>query len=84
MTSIASALLSSSSSTTTTSSSSNELHLKFDKILRLRVYNTKYWKTECFGLTAVVTLIDEYGDIEYIGGTYGSNRIPIPRLSVYY
>ena len=78
MTSIASALLSSSSSTTTTtSSSSNELHLKFDKILRLRVYNTKYWKTECFGLT-VATLIDKCSDIEYIGGTYGSNRTPTP------
>ena len=35
------------------------------------------WKTECFGLT-VATLIDKCSDIEYIGGTYGSNRIPTP------
>ena len=52
---------------------SAELHLKFDKILRLRVYNTKYWKTECFALT-VATLIDKASEIEYVGGTYGANR----------
>jgi pre-mRNA-splicing factor 38A len=59
--------------------SSSELHLKFDKILRLRVYNTKYWKTECFGLT-IATIIDKCSEIEYIGGTYGSNRTPSPFL----
>ena len=56
---------------------SAELHLKFDKILRLRVYNTKYWKTECFALT-VATLIDKASEIEYVGGTYGANRAPTP------
>ena len=56
---------------------SAELHLKFDKILRLRVYSTKYWKTECFALT-VATLIDKASEIEYVGGTYGANRAPTP------
>jgi pre-mRNA-splicing factor 38A len=50
-----------------------------DKILRLRVYNTRYWKEECFGLT-VATVIDKAAALDHVGGTFGGSRKPCPFL----
>lgn len=46
-----------------------------EKITRLKIYNTVYWKEECFGLTAA-TIIDKAVELKYYGGTYGGNLIP--------
>lgn len=37
-----------------------------DHITRTRVFNNKYWKEECFGLTAV-TLVDKAIKLDSIG-----------------
>lgn len=29
-----------------------------EKIIRSRIYDSKYWKEECFALTGKITLID--------------------------
>lgn len=46
-----------------------------EKITRLKIYNSTYWKEECFGLTAA-TLLDKAVALKYCGGTYGGNRQP--------
>ena len=46
-----------------------------EKILRMKVYATQYWKEYCFGLTAE-TLVDRAIELEHIGGTYGGIRKP--------
>eukprot|EP01080_Neovahlkampfia_damariscottae_P004326 gene4326-7682_t len=46
-----------------------------DQILRNRIYNYKYYKEQCFGLSAE-TLIDKAVELEAIGGTFGGNRKP--------
>mmetsp|Transcript_22437 Transcript_22437/g.29097 ORF Transcript_22437/g.29097 Transcript_22437/m.29097 type:complete len:397 (-) Transcript_22437:203-1393(-) len=50
-----------------------------EKILRMKIYGARYWKEECFGLTAE-TLVDKAMDLKYIGGTYGGNRKPTKLL----
>ncbi|KAI9306155.1 Pre-mRNA-splicing factor 38 [Cunninghamella echinulata] len=45
-----------------------------EKIIRERIYDSMYWKEECFGLTAV-TLMDKAVELNCIGGEYGS-QIP--------
>ncbi|SAM05936.1 hypothetical protein [Absidia glauca] len=45
-----------------------------EKIIRERVYDSMYWKEECFGLTAV-TLMDKAVELNAIGGEYG-NQVP--------
>lgn len=32
-----------------------------EKIIRLRVYDCKYWKEECFGLTGMQCRLDSHG-----------------------
>ncbi|KAI9189918.1 hypothetical protein H9P43_001351 [Blastocladiella emersonii ATCC 22665] len=54
------------------------LQLKIEKIIRSRVYETRYWKEECFGLNAE-TLIDKAVELDAIGGQYG-NQVPTPFL----
>ena len=56
-----------------------KLSERVDKILRLRIYNTRYWKEQCFGLT-VATLIDKAVALDHIGGTFGGARKPCPFL----
>ena len=46
-----------------------------EKILRMKVYATQYWKEYCFGLTAE-TLVDRAIEIDHVGGTYGGIRKP--------
>ena len=46
-----------------------------EKILRMKIYNSTYWKERCFGLTAE-TLVDEAVGLKFVGGTYGGARKP--------
>jgi pre-mRNA-splicing factor 38A len=46
-----------------------------EKITRLKIYNSVFWKEECFGLTAE-TIIDKAVALKYVGGTYGGNIKP--------
>ena len=53
----------------------NQLSNKMGKILRMRIYNTRFWKEECFGLN-VSTLLEKATALDHIGGTYGGARKP--------
>ncbi|KAI8093244.1 PRP38 family-domain-containing protein [Halteromyces radiatus] len=44
-----------------------------EKIIRERIYDSMYWKEECFGLTAV-TLMDKAVELNSIGGEYGNHE----------
>ncbi|KRX10509.1 hypothetical protein PPERSA_01521 [Pseudocohnilembus persalinus] len=46
-----------------------------DKILRNKIYNCRYWKENCTGLTAE-SLVDEAIQLEYVSGSYGGFRQP--------
>lgn len=50
-----------------------------EKIIRSRIYDSKYWKEECFALTAEL-LVDKAMEIRYIGGVSGGNIKPCPFL----
>ena len=50
-----------------------------EKIIRSRVYDSKYWKEECFALTAEL-LVDKAMELRFIGGVYGGNVKPTPFL----
>jgi len=50
-----------------------------EKIIRMRVYDSKYWKEECFALSAEL-IVDKGMELRYIGGTYGGNIKPTPFL----
>ena len=50
-----------------------------EKITRLKVYNSQYWKEQCFGLTSEL-LVDKAIALKYIGGTYAGNNKPTPFL----
>ncbi|XP_022087386.1 pre-mRNA-splicing factor 38A-like [Acanthaster planci] len=50
-----------------------------EKIIRSRIYESKYWKEECFALSAEL-LVDKAMELRYIGGTYGGNIKPSPFL----
>ncbi|MCP9263674.1 Pre-mRNA-splicing factor 38A [Dirofilaria immitis] len=45
-----------------------------EKIIRTRIYDSKYWKEECFALT------DKGMELRYIGGIYAGNVKPTPFL----
>jgi pre-mRNA-splicing factor 38A len=44
-------------------------------ITRQKIYDCRYWKEECFGLTAV-DILDKATKLTCIGGTYGGNAQP--------
>ncbi len=46
-----------------------------EKITRLKIYNSTYWKEQCFGLTAE-SLLDKAVVLKYCGGTYAGNVKP--------
>lgn len=46
-----------------------------EKITRLKVYNSRYWKEQCFGLTSEL-IIDKAVTLRYVGGTYAGNNKP--------
>ncbi|XP_066154725.1 pre-mRNA-splicing factor 38 [Euwallacea fornicatus] len=50
-----------------------------EKIIRSRIYDSKYWKEECFALTAEL-LVDKAMELRFIGGVYGGNIKPTPFL----
>ncbi|XP_072019329.1 pre-mRNA-splicing factor 38A-like [Amphiura filiformis] len=50
-----------------------------EKIIRSRIYESKYWKEECFALTAEL-LVDKAMELKFVGGTYGGNVKPSPFL----
>jgi pre-mRNA-splicing factor 38A len=46
-------------------------HYLIEKIVRLKIYDTPYWKEQCFGLTAA-SLAERAARIRYVGGTFGT------------
>ena len=50
-----------------------------DKIVRNNIFNSRYWKEECFGLTAE-SLVDKAIELNYVGGTYSGTNKPTPFL----
>ncbi|ORX64889.1 PRP38-domain-containing protein [Anaeromyces robustus] len=44
-----------------------------EKIIRSRIYESLYWKEDCFGLTAE-SLIDKADQLPCIGGQYGNQK----------
>jgi pre-mRNA-splicing factor 38A len=50
-----------------------------EKIIRTRIYESKYWKEECFALSAEL-LVDKAMELKYIGGSFGGNVKPTPFL----
>jgi pre-mRNA-splicing factor 38A len=50
-------------------------HYLVEKIVRLKIYDSPYWKEQCFGLTAS-TLAERAAKIRYACGTFGGTRQP--------
>ncbi|XP_052069737.1 pre-mRNA-splicing factor 38A-like [Mytilus californianus] len=50
-----------------------------EKIIRTRIYECKYWKEECFALTAEL-MVDKAMDLKFVGGVFGGNIKPTPFL----
>jgi pre-mRNA-splicing factor 38A len=50
-----------------------------EKIIRLRIYDSPYWKEDCFALTGEL-LVDKAMGLNYVGGVYGGNIKPTPFL----
>nr|XP_045586833.1 pre-mRNA-splicing factor 38-like [Procambarus clarkii] len=50
-----------------------------EKIIRTRIYDSRYWKEECFALSAEL-LVDKAIALRCIGGIHGANSIPTPFL----
>ncbi|NXD90146.1 PR38A factor, partial [Chaetorhynchus papuensis] len=50
-----------------------------EKIIRRRIYESQYWKEECFGLTAEL-VVGKAMELKYVGGVYGGNIKPTPFL----
>jgi pre-mRNA-splicing factor 38A len=46
-----------------------------EKVIRSRIWDSQYWKEQCFALTAV-TLIDRAAEVHYVGGTFGGHNRP--------
>ncbi|TIB92827.1 PRP38-domain-containing protein [Wallemia mellicola] len=53
----------------------NPQHL-IENVIRQRIYESAYWKEQCFALTAE-TIIDKAVEMQSIGGVYGNLR-PLP------
>jgi len=50
-----------------------------EKIIRTRIYDSLYWKEQCFGLSAEM-IVDRGMELRYIGGIYGGNIKTSPFL----
>ncbi|KAL1137803.1 hypothetical protein AAG570_009499 [Ranatra chinensis] len=50
-----------------------------EKIIRSRIYECKYWKEECFALSAEL-IVDKAMELRFIGGVYGGSIKPTPFL----
>ena len=53
--------------------------LLLEKITRERIYASRYWKEQCFGLNAE-TLIDRAVQLKWAGGCVGAHQKPTPFL----
>lgn len=51
-----------------------------EKIIRSRIYETKYWKESCSLLNSALVVQKAVDDLRYIGGVYGGNIKPTPFL----
>lgn len=51
-------------------------------ITRQRIYDSQYWKEECFGLTAADVVEKAAVHLQAIGGSYGGNSKPTRFLSL--
>ncbi|CBZ54370.1 putative PRP38 family domain-containing protein [Neospora caninum Liverpool] len=49
------------------------------RIIRRKIYESVYWKEQCFALTAE-TVLEPCVALTYVGGTYGGKRQPAPFL----
>lgn len=52
-----------------------------EKIIRTRIYESRFWKEDCFGLSAA-DVLDKAIALRFIGGIYGGNIKPTPFLSL--
>lgn len=50
-----------------------------EKIIRSRIYDNKFWKEECFALSAEL-LVDKAMSMRFVGGVFGGNIKPTPFL----
>lgn len=50
-----------------------------EKIIRSRIYDNKFWKEECFALSAEL-LVDKAMLMRFVGGVFGGNIKPTPFL----
>lgn len=50
-----------------------------EKIIRSRIYDSKYWKEECFALSAEL-VVDKAMELRFVGGVFGGNIKPTPFL----
>ncbi|CAF0987568.1 unnamed protein product [Rotaria magnacalcarata] len=50
-----------------------------EKIIRSRIYDSRYWKEDCFALTAEL-VVDKAVELKCIGGVCGANIRPAPFL----
>ena len=50
-----------------------------EKIIKTRIYESIYWKEQCFGL-ATENIIDKGAELRFIGGVYGGNFKATPFL----
>eukprot|EP00013_Stygamoeba_regulata_P013538 CAMPEP_0177676034 /NCGR_PEP_ID=MMETSP0447-20121125/27548_1 /TAXON_ID=0 /ORGANISM="Stygamoeba regulata, Strain BSH-02190019" /LENGTH=407 /DNA_ID=CAMNT_0019184519 /DNA_START=51 /DNA_END=1274 /DNA_ORIENTATION=- len=46
-----------------------------EEILRMRIWDSLYWKEHCFALNAE-TLVDKAVELDHYGGAYGGNNLP--------
>ena len=46
-----------------------------EKIVRIKIYASLYWKEYCFALTAE-TLVERAAEIRHVGGTFGGQQKP--------
>ncbi|KAG7351742.1 PRP38 family protein [Nitzschia inconspicua] len=44
-------------------------------IVRQKIYDTRYWKEECFGLSAA-DVLEKAAELKCVGGSYGANARP--------
>ena len=51
-----------------------------EKIVRLRIYESRFWKERCFGLTVVGVVDEAERSLDYVGGVYGASVKPTPFL----
>mmetsp|Transcript_8235 Transcript_8235/g.24756 ORF Transcript_8235/g.24756 Transcript_8235/m.24756 type:complete len:438 (-) Transcript_8235:1513-2826(-) len=50
-----------------------------EKITREKIYSSRFWKEECFGLSAS-SLIEKATKLQYVCGVYGTVKTPSPFL----